>query len=93
MNKVLKVTFATFIVSLIILGIGVLGRFEHSYTVDAEVTNVYTDKVYFTDSRGYTWSKNCDSKNYEVGENVKLVMHDAITDSIIYDDYILQVKK
>ena len=93
MSKVLRFLAVTFIIGLIVLGIDALGRFEHSYSIGAEVSNVYTDMVQFTDDRGYTWSKKCDSKTYELGEKVKLVMHDNTTDSIIKDDYILKVKK
>jgi hypothetical protein len=81
------------IVIAIVAVIGVVGALEHRYTVDAEVTRVCNNVVFFTDDRGYTWSKNCDNKNYEIGENVKLVMHDSVTYSIIDDDSIIKVKK
>lgn len=93
MDKVLRIVLGSLAVVFILLSIGLIGGLEHRYTVEAEVSNVYDGMVFFTDTRGHVWSKNCDSKIYRIGENVKLVMHDNITQSVISDDYILKVKK
>ena len=93
MRKVLNLLPKILIATAIIVGIGTLGYMEHKYTIAAEVSTVYNDTVVFTDTRGHTWVKNCDSKNYEIGENVKLVMHDAATNTVVDDDYILEVTK
>lgn len=65
--------------------IGIIGRFESTYTMHG----IVIDKTTVQDDRGHLWSYDTD---IEVGSDVIITFDNNNTDTIIYDDKIIDVK-
>ena len=90
--KVINKLKAIIIVLSVFLIIGILGYYEHTYTVSATVYKLSGKYVYFRDSRGEVW-EYCDTSNtYNKNQTVKLTLWDNYTDSKITDDEIREVR-
>lgn len=69
---------------------GIVGNYEHHYTIDAEVVKISDDLIVAEDNRGYLW-QFC-GNGYEVGQKVKMTMFTNYTHDTIFDDEIEKVK-
>ena len=91
--------FCNLIMGLIIMILlGVLacgiGYFESCYTREGcEVVNVEDNTVWVVDKTDNLWMFDVEENIFEVGEIVDLKMNTNHTESNIFDDIILEVKK
>lgn len=76
-------------VVLAILLIGILGKWESSYKRNACVQSVNDGIVTFKDNSGNLWA--CESEEFQVGEDVILVLHDCGTANA-EDDAIMEIQ-
>ena len=65
--------------------IGIVGRFESTYTMHGIVASPSTIR----DDRGHLWGYDT---NLKVGSDVIITFDNNNTDTIIYDDSIISVK-
>lgn len=65
--------------------IGIVGRYESTYTMHGIVASPSTVQ----DDRGHLWSYDT---NLQVGSDVMITFDNNNTDMIIYDDSVISVK-
>jgi hypothetical protein len=66
--------------------VGIVGRFESEYTMHGVVTSPST----IEDARGHLWGYDTDLK---AGSDVIITFDNNNTDTIIYDDKVIDVKQ
>jgi hypothetical protein len=65
--------------------VGIVGRFESTYTMHGIVASPSTVQ----DDRGHLWGYDT---NLQVGSDVMITFDNNNTDTIIYDDKVIDVK-
>jgi hypothetical protein len=65
--------------------IGIIGRFESEYTMQGTVV----DETTVQDDRGHLWGYDTD---IEAGTKVTITFDNNHTDTIVYDDKVIDVK-
>jgi hypothetical protein len=65
--------------------IGIVGRFESEYTMQGTVI----DETTVQDDRGHLWGYDTD---IEAGTDVVITFYNNHTDTIVYDDKVIDVK-
>jgi hypothetical protein len=65
--------------------VGIVGRFESTYTMHGIVASPSTVQ----DDRGHLWGYDT---NLQVGSDVMITFDNNNTDTIIYDDSVISVK-
>lgn len=84
------------VIIIILLGIFActVSYFESCYTrKECEVVNIENDTIWVVDKTDNLWMFDVEENIFEVGEIVDLKMHTNHTESNIFDDIILEVKK
>ena len=76
-------------VVLAIFIVGLIGKYETSYELSANVESVKDGITIFADNDGNVWSY--ETSEFENGETVILVLHDGGT-SRVQDDAITEIK-
>lgn len=66
--------------------VGIVGRFESTYTMHGVVASPST----IEDARGHLWGYDTDLK---AGSDVIITFDNNHTDTVIYDDKVIDVKK
>lgn len=65
--------------------IGIIGRFESEYTMQGTVI----DETTVQDDRGHLWGYDTD---LQVGSDVTITFDNNHTDTVVYDDKVIDVK-
>ena len=65
--------------------VGIVGRFESTYTMHGVIASPSTIR----DDRGHLWGYDTD---LQVGSDVMITFDNNHTDTIIYDDKVIDVK-
>lgn len=84
MKMLTKITGVLGIIGFFSL-IGIVGRYESEYTMQGTVI----DETTVQDDRGHLWGYDTDLK---AGSNVVITFYNNHTDTIIYDDKVIDVK-
>ena len=79
-----KITFALGMIAFLST-VGIVGRYESEYTMKGTVI----DETTVQDDRGHLWGYDTDLK---AGSDVTITFYNNHTDTIIYDDSIIDVK-
>ena len=79
-----KITFALGFIAFL-SAVGIVGRFESEYTMHGTVI----DETTVQDDRGHLWGYDTD---LQVGSDVIITFDNNNTDTIIYDDKVIDVK-
>lgn len=69
-----KFGILVFVVSLVIIIIGIVGKWETHYKIDGIVTKVTGESIIIEDFSGNAW--NYDSAEFHVGDVVEMTMFD-----------------
>lgn len=85
-----KTIFLIMIVILMFITIGIIGKWEHTYTREATVVKRQADTVYVVDMQGNQWIYKVTKEDItKPNDTVILTLHDNMTDSIIKDDKVI----
>lgn len=83
---------------LTVLGIVVLvgmlvgvGTMETHYIRKGNITDITNNVITITDTVGHVWEYET-TEEYHIGDDVKMVMDNNTTDTIITDDIIIKLK-
>ena len=76
-----------FIIGALLIG----GYIDTHYTREATVVKINEDEIVVEDSIQHHWSFY--GEDYKIGDKIKMTMFNNYTDSNIYDDKIIKVKK
>ena len=79
-----KITFALGAIAFL-SAVGIIGRFESEYTMQGTVI----DETTVQDDRGHLWGYE---SNLATGSEVTITFDNNHTDTIIYDDKVIDVK-
>lgn len=91
-NNLLDTIKAIAVVVVFFLLFGIVGHYETHYTrKDCVVVSAQHGIVTVEDKCGYLWEYTAEGRVPAIGTHVSLRMHTNHTDSIIRDDYILEV--
>lgn len=85
-----KILIALSIVAIVGIIVGV-GSMETRYTRTGNVTDVSNNIVTITDTVGHVWEYET-TEEYYIGDDVKMIMDNNTTDTIITDDKIIKLK-
>jgi hypothetical protein len=91
-NNLLDTIKAIAVVVVFFLLFGIVGHYETHYTrKDCVVVSAHRGVVTVEDKCGYLWEYTAEGSVPAIGTHVNLRMHTNHTESIVYDDYILEV--
>lgn len=90
LQGIINVAIATLALIAFLLVVGRVGWYECHYHREAEVIKVENNVVRVKDKAGYFWTFTGDG--YKVGDEVRMLMFNNTTDSIIGDDEIEEVE-
>lgn len=91
--KAKEIIILVLVLVAVIGGLGIVGRFETHYTIDAEVVEINKYEITFEDKRGELWIWENDNDNeFTKGDKVKLYMDNNFTDNTFKDDKIVRIK-
>ena len=79
-----KITFALGFIAFL-SAVGIVGRFESTYTMHGTVI----DETTVQDDRGHLWGYDTD---LQVGSDVTITFDNNHTDTVVYDDKVIDVK-
>ena len=85
MNMIKRITAVLGILTFF-SAVGIVGRYESTYTMHGVVVN----KTTIQDARGHLWGYDTDLKT---GTDVIITFDNNNTDTIIYDDKVIDVKQ
>ena len=85
MNMIKRITAVLGILTFF-SAVGIVGRYESTYTMHGVVVN----KTTIQDARGHLWGYDTDLKT---GTDVIITFDNNNTDTIIYDDKVINVKQ
>ena len=90
-EKIEDTVIGILLIGVFIFIMGVAGYIETHYTREATVIKINEDEIVVEDSIHHHWVFY--GKDYKIGDKIKMTMFNNYTDSNIYDDKIIKVKK
>ena len=90
-EKIEDTVIGILLIGVFIFIMGVAGYIETHYTREATVIKINEDEIVVEDSIQHHWVFY--GKDYKIGDKIKMTMFNNYTDSNIYDDKIIKVKK
>ena len=90
-EKIEDTVIGILLIGVFIFIMGVAGYIETHYTREATVVKINEDEIIVEDSIQHHWVFY--GEDYKIGDKIKMTMFNNYTDSNIYDDKIIKVKK
>ena len=90
-EKIEDTVIGILLIGIFIFIMGVAGYIETHYTREVTVVKINEDEIVVEDSIQHHWVFY--GEDYKIGDKIKMTMFNNYTDSNIYDDKIIKVKK